>query len=384
MKRVLRVLAIVLLVALGFFLVSQFERSEGYFSPVFSPDGRAVYFIRRETSGLILGLGWEGFTPPAQVFVWHDRFSLDRLDLETSKVRTVLSFPPSPLERTRIRTYRRSAFSSVSAGLRWAGAERLEFSISVTIPKQPMSEQHVVSRQWDREASRWIVRDRWEKGWPAVSTGDEAVVHGDLEVVDVPGERGFPCAIVLHEASTKRIRVLRQTRACERMYPDGVPEDVLRPMLRRPQVERIRRIESARKRLVEEAGAAGLSASDAEIQAINRMQELGYYSRPPQLVAAVLGPREIESLRARGGIQPLFRIEEMQFTVGLFPDIDAATRRPGTSVEKWSGAYIRHRDYTTSEELNAHLGTGASEFFVERGGRIYRVRIEPTRPATRP
>ena len=52
---------------------------EGYFSPVFSPDRRSIYFIERRTREFVWGLGIEHFTPPAHAFVLDNRISLNRL-----------------------------------------------------------------------------------------------------------------------------------------------------------------------------------------------------------------------------------------------------------------------------------------------------------------
>jgi len=59
---------------------------EGYFSPVFSPDRRSIYFIERRTRGFVWGLGIEHFTPPAHAFVLDDRISLNRLQRDSGQI----------------------------------------------------------------------------------------------------------------------------------------------------------------------------------------------------------------------------------------------------------------------------------------------------------
>ncbi|MCZ6860144.1 MAG: hypothetical protein O7I42_07685, partial [Alphaproteobacteria bacterium] len=52
------------------------ERHQGFFAPVWDTDGQHIYVIERDTRGLIWGLGWEFFTPPANSYVISDRFVL--------------------------------------------------------------------------------------------------------------------------------------------------------------------------------------------------------------------------------------------------------------------------------------------------------------------
>ena len=79
MKKIILAIVLVLVVAAGLLLLAQVQSHEGYFAPVYSPDGSEVYFIARRSMGLVAGLGIESFTAPAYVFVWHDRFSLRKL-----------------------------------------------------------------------------------------------------------------------------------------------------------------------------------------------------------------------------------------------------------------------------------------------------------------
>ena len=55
------------------------ERHQGYFAPVWDADGQHIYVIERDTRGLIWGLGWEFFTPPANSYVISDRATAARM-----------------------------------------------------------------------------------------------------------------------------------------------------------------------------------------------------------------------------------------------------------------------------------------------------------------
>jgi len=121
----------------------------------------------------------------------------------------------------------------------------------------------------------------------------------------------------------------------------------------------------------------GLHQGAAELAAIKGMQELGYYPRPPQILARRLPDLDVRAARASGRLEPLFRISEMEFRVGLFQDIEAALAVPGEPVDKSMGRYITHRDYTTSDALNRFLYANGRVFFVERDGQIYELTVRP-------
>ena len=139
---------------------SQVRSHEGYFSPVYSPDGNAVYFIHRESQGLVTGLGWEFFSPPAHVFVWSDRFSLRKLDTASGQIDILHRWPPSPIENRRLRTYRGRAFTYPRTQLSWVEGAHLEYKIRLSIPVQPGAEQHYVSRMWKTALSKRAIGPR--------------------------------------------------------------------------------------------------------------------------------------------------------------------------------------------------------------------------------
>ena len=88
---------VVVLVIGQIFGVLAFERHRGYFAPVWAPDGQHVYVIERKTQGLIWGLGWEGFSPPANSYVISDRLALGRLNIANGKLETLERFDDSPI-----------------------------------------------------------------------------------------------------------------------------------------------------------------------------------------------------------------------------------------------------------------------------------------------
>ena len=140
MKRAALLVLLLLVAGVAFFLLSQTLREEGFYSPVYSPDGSEVFFIARETSGLVLGFGFECFSPPAHVFVWKDRFTLLRLLVEDGSIEIAKTWPGSPLERQWLRTYRGRLFTVPSTRLQWDDLNTLQYRVRLRTPRQPTAE----------------------------------------------------------------------------------------------------------------------------------------------------------------------------------------------------------------------------------------------------
>ena len=374
MKKIILAIALVLVVAVGLLLLAQVQSHEGYFAPVYSPDGSEVYFIARRSMGLVAGLGIESFTAPAYVFVWHDRFSLRKLDPDTGRVEILKSWPASPVEGQYMRTYRGRAFSTASTQLRWVDEKNLEYRIGMRVPTQPASERYFVSRIWNNVTNEMVEKDQWNQDWLAISGGSEPTLSGDWEVIAAKGEEAFPCAIVALHSSATEVRVLLKDGACDRVYPNVISPTDVEQYSRRDDIERIQDFTDAYERLEAEALSAGMTPHEASSYVTRGMRELGHYDTPPQLIARLLSEQELAALGAEQKLEPLFTIIEMQFTVGLFRDIEQAIRNPGQEVDK-AGKYIIHNDYTTSQELNAALGNGVEQFYVEYSGRTYEMEI---------
>ena len=59
----------------------------------------------------------------------------------------------------------------------------------------------------------------------------------------------------------------------------------------------------------------------------------------------------------------------MQFTVGLFQDLERAIDSPGIATERSMGTY------TTSQALNEFLAGDETTFYVERGDNVFKVEL---------
>lgn len=339
----------------------------GYFAPVFAPDGQSIFAITREVRATVAGFGAQGFTPPAAVHLSRDRFRLVQVHLPDGRVTTVEEFPPSPLEGSTIESYHGAIFGVPQAHLRWADPDHLEYEIGVTRHDSPSSRTFVVQRLWNPSTRAFVTPPPWQEGPTRMAGGDEPQqVHGDREVIAVPGGEMMPCAVALlgRDGSST---TLVDTRACRRKYASGISREILQPISRRAEIERIRTITSTYADLVARGRAAGRSEGQAMLDAGREMERLGLYPKPTTLVAA------------RGGCEgasPLFTISDMEFTVGLFPDIEQALASPGTEVDKSMGDYVTHRDYPTSREINDYLKSGHTSFVVRARGACWRLTIQ--------
>ena len=262
---------------------------EGYFSPVFSPDRRSIYFIERRTRGIVWGLGVEHFTPPAHAYVLQDRIFLNRLDRDSGRVETLARWPSSPLVRKHMRTYRNRVFSVPSARLQFNDDGDLHYAFGLSIPKQPRSES-------------WWLRDsvppgvtissppEWQSGDKRLYGHARYVLDGDWELIHFYGEAAFPPAIVLYNADTQGIRIVKRAPAFESQFPEGIPPRLLADRSVRKNVERIDELKQTRERLLAEFRQQGLSDGDARLRTTDALREFGYLSKP-EIVDGAFGGR---------------------------------------------------------------------------------------------
>lgn len=346
--------------------LAQRHNLEGVFAPSYDASGTHLYFIHRSTRGWSFGPGWEHFTPPARVRASRDGFSLRRLDLESGRVEVLASWDRSPLVARPITTYRNRIFTPIAARIRVLG-DSVHFSVRLQIPTQPTSEQYRLSGTWTASLGASAV---WEEGFAEVSGYGETPLNGPWEAMTVAGPESFPSAIVAFDARTEEVRVLVETDAYFRTYPDGVPVDRLHQQARRERIERSEHLRSTHAELIERFLGEGLSEMEAALATNREMQRLGLYPKPTMLVARPLGPDESPTDE-----WPRFVIEDGEMASGVFYDIEAALADPGVEVEKSLGSYIIHRDYENSAKLNAYIGDGGLQYYATVGGATYLMTI---------
>jgi hypothetical protein len=367
-RKVLIAMLVLALVGTAGLIAAVRRSADGYFSPQFTPDGAAVVVVVRQARALVLGFGYETFTPPAHVLVTRDRFSVVRVALVDGRVETLTGFPASPVEGTWIQTYRPSLYGSAHGHLRWAAPEALEYEIGVTVPRQPTSDTYVTRRRWDGIKASWIESAPWERGYTGMGGDEASQLNGDREVVAVRAGGAMPCAVVIVTKGQANARAVLEAAECREAHPDGYDVTALADVLRRSEIERLAHLERTHRDLVASARARGLSEGDAALEAIRGMQRLGLYPKPSTIVAT-------RALQAPAGAA-VFAISDEEFRVGLFTDIREALDRPGEEVEK-AGEYVIHRDFDTSRQINEHLADRQDrEFYLQADGALWRLVVD--------
>jgi hypothetical protein len=362
----LGVVALIALAAWGIGWISM-PHASGYFSPIFAGDGQSVFAIARDARATVTGFGQEFFTAPASVRLLRDRFNLINVRLSDGRMTVVEEFPPSPLEGQRIRAYRPSIFGTPHAHLRWSDADHLDYELAVTRHDTPLARTFVIRRRWNPAARTYDTTPAWQEAHTGMSGDEPDQLHGDLEVIAVPGEYMMPCAIATLRRGEPRGQALVQTRDCHEKYPSGFTAEVLTPLSRRADIERAEKIRTTYAELVARGRASGRSEVQAMLDAGEEMSRLGLFPKSTKIVA-----RET----ACDAASPLFHISAEEFKVGLFQDIEQAIAAPGTEVNKSMGSYISHRDYTTSRQINEFIDAGNSTFVIETSGKCWRLTIQ--------
>jgi hypothetical protein len=370
MRRIVRWIAAVAvaLVAVGIWAMGLFSvrREIGYLSPLFAGDGLSVFAVTREVAATIAGFGQELFTPPASVWLHRDRYTLVNIRLADGRQTVIEEFPQSPLAGARISAYHPAIFGVPHAHLRWADADHLDYEVAVTRHDTPLSRTFVVRRRWNPAERRYVKTTAWEETSTGMAGDETQQLHGDLEAIAVPGDDAMPCGLAVLRRDNVTASTLIQTRSCRRKYPSGLTAAVLAPLSRRRDIERAETVRTTYADLIERGRQSGLPEGEAMLEAGRQMEGLGLFPKSTTLVAQ----------REECGTRPAWiTITDEQFHVGLFADIDRAVAQPGQEVAKSSGAYIVHRDYGTSQEINALLAAGRPELFVAARGGCWRLRI---------
>ena len=338
----------------------------GYYSPIFSPDGTAVFLVQRDARAIVTGLGYEMFTPPANVRYVRDRYALWRIRVSDGAVSSVATFPPSPLERTSVQGYHNALFGMPAAHLRWSDPGHLDYEIAVTKFEVPSSRTFVVRELWDN-GSKYESTGEWREAPPRMGGGFEPQqLHGDLELIAVPGPEAIPCAVVILRTGDTNARALVETPVCHATHPAGYSSAELAPLSRRKEIESAENVRTTYAALIARGRQAGLREGEAYLAANDEMERLGLYPRTKRLIAAVA---------ACDQATPLFSIADDEFAYGLFPDIERAIAKPGERVHL-SGSYFPYPGYTTSKRLNEFLATGATRYFVKAHGRCWLMTID--------
>lgn len=338
------------------------ERYQGVFAPVWDQDGRHVYLFERTTTGVVVGPGWESFTPPARVYVLADRLVLLRLDSVTGETEALERFDGSPVVGRTTRHYRGRIFNSLSARIGPTDGG-VEFVAALNVPRVPTSETWALTGTWRpaaRSNAKWTETSRGNTAAP-----DEVLHHG-VELMTAPGREAFPAAVLAVEAGGSH-RVLVQNDDFAGLYPNGVPAPLIAERSSRARIERLREFVRVQSDLTARYQAEGLNEGAATLRAYDAMEELGYLPKSPRLVATPLDapPAEVR----------VFDIPPEYFRVGLFQDIAEAIAAPGRQAKTSTGTYLKYYDDELGPDLKAWREAGNDRFAVRTGGTLYLLEV---------
>lgn len=342
--------------------IASYERYSGYFAPVWDESGKAVFYIQRDTSGFIWGMGWEHFSPPASSHVTSDEFSLRRVNVVSGEVEVLQSWPVSPLSNRVTEHYRGRIFNSTSARIE-PGGGAADFIVLLQIPKVPRSDIWTLTGTWKPDAP--AVASWQQKGHSAGGASEQALRDG-VEVIWVRGRESFPAAIVTI-ASDGKHRVVLHNDNFDDLYPDGIPQKQIDERSRRVSIDRVRTFKKTKAELIAKHMAAGMREGEAMLKASEDMEDMGLLPKGPRLVA--------ELVDASPGDLKMFDIPPDYFVAGLFNDIAAAIAEPGKLVDTNTGGYLKYYDDVVGLRLKAWREAGNDRFAVRTGGNIYVLEI---------
>jgi len=339
----------------------------GYFAPVFTPDGRSILAIRRRTSAVTLGFGYEFFTPPATVFIQDDRYALVSIAIPDHRLTVLGDLPSSPLTGRRLQAYHGAIFGSSTAHLRWEDG-RLSYAVAVTRYDTPQSRTFVARGQWDRAAARFVEPPAWRESTDSAGGDEPEQLFRNLEVMALPGSEGLPCGVVTLDETAGRVTPLVMTSTCVSKFSREPAMSDVSPLSRRHDIERAVEIKQTYAALVARGVAAGANEGTAMLQANKEMERLGYFPRSPTLTATRTRCESADTA---------FTISDEEFRVGMFQDIDRAIAHPGDEVDKDTGDYVLHQAFDTSRQLNEYLADrNHTAFRVSAHGVCWQMRID--------
>lgn len=381
-KFLLPVLLICAVVAVGWACMrGGMESYEGYFAPVYSPDGQYVYFVERQTRGDARVTDVGGFFSDAKydVFVAKDTFTLNRLNLATGRVEELIRLAPSPLEGRRYEA-RGQPFESAEARLRFTKEKQLEFGVCLTAYQMPVAKNYWSSGVWVEPQRAAMDLRSWQDSYCQTGGFDESTISGDWEVMQVNGGRHwFPVAIVAFNHITRNVKVLVKSNDYDRAYPTGVAVTELEKNSRRALIEHHQKVNRTYEALMQQYKAQGMSDIEAELQTGKEMERLGYYPKSTKIVARRLSSAEAAKIDKAA----LFTIVKPEMASGIFPDIEKAIASPGEEIDQ-DGEYHIHRDYSNSARLNAFLSSGKTQFYVRYLDQTYELTIKKPPPFNPP
>jgi hypothetical protein len=177
----------------------RFVSIKGFFSPAFSSDGKVIFFIQRETSGIqrLIESGgiWFGGSSKSKVFTIKDNFYLKKMDIETKKIEIFQKFPSSPLVYKISKRRGGGVFGCASSGLSVGEKNKLQYSMGV--------DGFCISKKiYKDEVSE---KNTWYEKLSCPRINKESSIYNQYEVITLMGRPCYPCAIIKIDHNNKNV-----------------------------------------------------------------------------------------------------------------------------------------------------------------------------------
>jgi hypothetical protein len=371
-KKNILIIFITAIIFIVFFFVlfpTRFVSIKGFFSPAFSSDGKVIFFIQRETSGIERFIdpwekpGWFFGSSASKVFTIKDNFYLKKMDIETKKIEIFQKFPSSPLVYKISKRRGGGVFGYAWSGLSVGEKNKIQYSMEV--------DDFCISKIIEKDEI--FEKNTWYETQSCPAINKESSLHDQYEVITLKGRSNYPSAIVKIDHNNKNVEILIKSNEFNRRYPNGIDYDSIQKKSNKKRIERNIKVRTTHEGLVEKFKSQGLSNNEASLKANKEMRNLGYYPSGRTITAYDLSDLEFNQLQSQNKLSPLFKISEKEMRSGIFEDFERALVVPGNPVGKNTYSYITYRGFNNSKELNAFIDSGGKVFYVEIYNKNYRM-----------
>lgn len=325
--------------------ILRYEHKRGFFAPVWGP-AEAVYFLERETRGLVFNIDWRimGLTAADASnwsWVFADQISVRRLQPTDATLTTLRSWHETPVAGRLLETSPDAVFGILLATLKTEGG--LSFTVNVSVPQSGQTAE-------------------LHQQQPLFTGRGDNVLLQMRELMAVPGEDFYPAAIIT-TIDNNDYRVLLDTAEFANLYPEGIPPALLVELSQREALHKREAIVTKHTQLIQSFRQQGMSEAAARKAADAALTDEGYQVMEPRLVAIPISEPEAS--------EAVFRISSETFKSDAFSDIAAAIAEPGVPVRKLAEPY--DHESQTAVALNELIADGGVAWVVVSGDHYYRL-----------
>ncbi|MEX0951555.1 MAG: hypothetical protein WDZ86_04660 [Gammaproteobacteria bacterium] len=313
-----------------------FERHRGFFAPVWGPNGEYVYYLQRDTLGVVMDPGRLFGGKQVYAYAPRDEMTLRRIRMRDGQVEILRHWADTPARGRWLRQPRGQAFGTVMARID-TGGKSLEFVVNVLVP------------------------DAAEVAVQTVGQGDN-IINAGIEVMALPGIAAYPAAVIA-ATGDGRYDVLLHNRHFGRLYPEGVATGLLTSLSRREayaEQQEFAQLYSAHYARLHQQGMTDAEADAATRRALARQ---GYEVPPRRLLATAIDAPQPD--------EKVFTMTTGQLNSGQFGDLQTAIDSPGQAVTRQTEPYPDNTE--VGHELNAWDASGAGRYVLRVGDDYYRL-----------